>query len=145
MPHPRVIGTTEKALLTAESSLGRILPPTFRNWLLRNNGKGIEGVTIFPVLDERDKRKTWDSINRQTEIWRSYCVDVFPQELGQFQELQPFAEFGTGDYYCFDYSKVSDGEPQVVRWSHETGEASFRATSFNDFSERLAQGSFALD
>ncbi|WP_284620698.1 SMI1/KNR4 family protein [Aquabacterium humicola] len=145
MPHARVIGTTEEALAAAEVSLGRALPPTFRNWLLRNNGTGIEDVVIFPVLDERDKRKTWDSITRQTEVWQSYCSDVFPEEPGRFQGLQPFAEFGTGDYYCFDYSAISNGEPQVVRWSHETGEASFRATSFTDFVARLVQGEFELD
>jgi cell wall assembly regulator SMI1 len=62
---PRVIGTTEEAIKRAEKEIGFNFPPSFRAWLLENNGLGIDGVdSIFPVLDERDPRKTWDSIAR---------------------------------------------------------------------------------
>jgi hypothetical protein len=59
--HPRVIGTTEDALERAEKELQRVLPPSFRAWLLEKNGLwGLEGVHIFPVQDDRDLRKTWN-------------------------------------------------------------------------------------
>jgi len=48
---PRVFGTTEDAITKAEAALGRVFPPSFRAWLLQNNGRNIEGVTIFPVMD----------------------------------------------------------------------------------------------
>jgi hypothetical protein len=57
--HPRVFGTTEEAIAKAESALGRRFPPSFRAWLLQNNGHSIEGVTIFPVI-------SWE-----TTIWSS--------------------------------------------------------------------------
>ncbi|MCK6423397.1 MAG: SMI1/KNR4 family protein, partial [Aquabacterium sp.] len=142
----RVIGTTEEALARAEAQLGRVLPSSFREWLRLNNGKGLESAEVFPVLDDRDPRKTWDSIVRQREVWRSYCDDVFPERVPHFKALLPFASFGTGDYYCFDYSVTGEGsEPIVVHWSHETGETSPRGESFNDFAVRLESGEFEHD
>jgi hypothetical protein len=141
----RVIGASEQALLRAEASLGRALPPSFRAWLDQNNGKGIEAVSVFPVLDDRDPRKTWDSIVRQFQQWQSYCEDVFGSQAA-FQSLLPFAAFGTGDYYCFDYSRLgSSGEPCVVHWSHETGGVTARGESFNAFVQHLLAGEFEHD
>jgi cell wall assembly regulator SMI1 len=141
----RTIGTTVGALDRAEAELGLSLPASFREWLLAHNGTGLEGVTIFPILDDRDPRKTWDSIIRHRSLWQSYCSDVFDSQ-DRFQTLLPFAEFGTGDYYCFDYSVEGDaGEPVVVHWSHETGMSSPRASSFTDFRARLAAGEFDGD
>ncbi len=63
-----------------------------------------------------------------------------------FEHLLPFADFGTGDYYCFDYEGVpSDQEPPVVHWSHETGETEPRATSFRDFVVKATAGAFEMD
>lgn len=45
----RTIGTTESSIQNAEAELGFSFPTSFRNWLLVNNGRGIEDVTIFPV------------------------------------------------------------------------------------------------
>ena len=144
--HPRMIGTTEEALARAESQLGRVLPSSFREWLRLNNGTNLESVEVFPVLDDRDPRKTWDSIVRQCQLWRSYCDDVFPEVSPHFEALLPFASFGTGDYYCFDYSVNGDaGEPVVVHWSHETGETLPRGDSFSDFAVRLESREFEHD
>ncbi len=141
----RTIGTTTDALDRAEKELGKRLPSSFRKWLAENNGTGADAVRIFPVLDDRDQRKTWDSIVRQRSLWQSYCSDVLGSQ-DEFDSLLPFADFGTGDYYCFDYSNVDKaGEPAVVHWSHETGETSPRAVSFTDFLQRLAVGEFDDD
>lgn len=68
-----MIGTTDETISTAEAQLAFKFPPSFREWLLKNNGKGIEDVTIFPVYDERDARKTSDSIVRNfDESWKSW-------------------------------------------------------------------------
>ena len=141
----RVIGTTEDAVFRAEREVGRALPGPFRSWLLLHNGMGLDGVAVFPVLDDRDPRKTWDSIVRQYELWKSYCTDALAQDEHP-QTLLPFASFGTGDYYCFDYSRVGpEGEPVVVHWSHETGDRSLRGNSFPEFVVKLESGEFAND
>jgi len=139
----RVIGTTEEAIARAESQLPHPLPSAFREWLKQNNGLGLKSVTMFPVLDDRDPRKTWDSIVRQFGQWKSYAETIdAPAHITS--NLLPFAEYGTGDYYCFEYRPASQ-EPAVVRWSHETGETEPRATSFSEFIAKLASGEFELD
>ena len=141
----RVIGTTEDAISRAERELGRTLPPSFRRWLLANNGLGIEDITIFPVLDDRDPRRTWDSIVRKyRENWMAWLQN-FERPEGAFDHLLPFAEFGTGDYYCFDYRAAASGEAPVVRWSHETGETDFRARDFQSFEAAARGGVYEYD
>ena len=51
---PRVIGTTEEAIVKAETELNFCFPSSFREWLIQNNGLGFESISIFPVFDERD-------------------------------------------------------------------------------------------
>jgi hypothetical protein len=143
---PRVIGTTENAIMRAETASGRAFPPSFRTWLLTNNGLGLEGVSIFPVLDDRDPRKTWDSIVREFQNGWTAWLSNFGDENRDFSHLLPFGDFGTGDYYCFDYTRVnSEGEAAVVRWSHETRETEDRAESFLEFTSKLQTGAFACD
>lgn len=121
--HPRVIGTTDEAISQAEAATGFRFPSSFREWLLSNNGLGIEGIRVFPVFDERDPRKTSDSIVREHEIAKSYWADVFDGDGRSFDDLLAFSEFGTGDYYCFDYSAPTEpSEYLIVLVSHETGD-----------------------
>ena len=145
MSRSRVIGTTNEALVRAEEELGRALPPSFREWLLLNNGLGIYGVHIYPVLDDRDPRKTWDSIVRNFQVgWEDWLENLDNRE--DVESLLPFADFGTGDYYCFDYSDIgSEGEPKVVLWSHETDELQPRGNSFSQFAKSVLAGEFAND
>lgn len=141
--HKRVIGTTEEAIARAESQLPHPLPESFKEWLKQNNGLGLVSVTVFPVLDDRDPRKTWDSIVRQFDQWKSYAETIdTPTYITS--ALLPFAAYGTGDYYCFEY-RAGSPEPAVVRWSHETGQVEPRGTSFSEFASRLASGEFELD
>lgn len=128
-----MIGTTDSAILMAVSELGFQFPATFREWLKQNNGRSMEDVIIFPVFDERDPRKTWDSIVRNYQInWKTW-LDNFGSEY-DFSHLLPFGEFGSGDYFCFDFSKTGkSGEPVLVLWSHETGETEFVANDFAEF------------
>ena len=115
----RVIGTTEEYLAKAEGELWRRLPPSFRLWLMENNGRSIEQVWIYPIRDERDVPSTWDSIVRQYDGGQ-WPLEQFEDE--DFSHLLPFGSGGTGDQYCFDYGRVGvDGEAPVVIWLHETG------------------------
>ena len=142
----RTIGTTDESITRAERELGRRLPPSFRRWLLEKNGLGLGSVHVYPVLDDRDPRKTWDSIVRNFNVGWEAWLEILDAERGAFANLLPFADFGTGDYYCFDYSTLGDaGEPMVVLWSHETGECEPRGDSFEDFARRLQAGDFESD
>lgn len=146
MKRPRVIGTTEEAIRREETSLNRTLPESFKLWLLKNNGLGIEGVHIYPVKDERDVRKTWESLSHNFENNWAGWLENFEEEDIEFSHLLPFADFGTGDYYCFDYSNIKEnGECSIVRWSHETGETELRASNFGEFVEKVLAGEFDYD
>lgn len=132
MPRSPLIGTVEEALEIEEALLSRKLPKSFRDWLLENNGSDMEDIHIYPVRDERDTRKTWASLayNLENE-WADWLLNFGDES---FSYLLPFADFGTGDFYCFDYSvEELNGEWPVVLWSHETGKTEFYACDFSHF------------
>lgn len=143
---PRVIGTSMEAILRAEQQLQREFPPSFRQWLLTHNGQDLGAVHIYPVYDERDPRKTWDSIIRNyTERWAGW-LENFDDRPGDFDALLPFADSGNGNFYCFDYSCTDAmGEAPVVFWSHETGDTALRGASFTEFRNWLLSGTFEYD
>lgn len=134
MGKTRVTGTTLESIRAAETALGRTLPRSYADWLLEHNGKALGALEVFPVFDARDPRKTWQSIVRHVEEGWQAWQDNFRDDERDFSSLLPFAQFGTGDYYCFDYAALGDaGEPVVVLWSHETGRTSAVADSYAAF------------
>lgn len=146
MKSERTIGTTLEFIRKEELKIGRDLPKTFVGWLLENNGLDVGGIHIFPVRDERDVRKTWESLSYNLENGWAEWLETFDEEDVETEHLLPFAEFGTGDYYCFDYSNVVvTGEPSIVHWSHETGETAHRAINFAEFVEKENAGEYEND
>ena len=134
MSKKRIIGTTAAAIKDAEFQLKMRLPESFAEWLLLNNGRSLGALVIFPVYDSRDPRTTWESIVKIYEGSWSDWLDNFSDEGKDFSGLLPFAEFGTGDFYCFNYKTLgSSGEPAVGIWNHETGDFLEVADSFNAF------------
>ena len=143
MKRRRQIGTTDDAIIRAEAGLKRTLPSDFRKWLLAHNGIGIGYVHIYPVMDDRDPRMTWDSIVHNYEnSWRGWLAN-FDMDKSNWDHLLPFADFGSGDCYCFDYSGEDNSATRVVLWSHETGETEYRADDFTDFCMRVSGGEIA--
>ena len=128
------IGTTPAAIAAAEQALGRALPASYVQWLLLNNGRALGALCVFPVYDAANARKTWESIERHYRTdWQEWLENAgaHGSEAGA---LLPFAQFGTGDYYCFDYARTGPGgEPVVVLWSHETGATTAVAPDFAAF------------
>ncbi len=146
---PRVIGTTEQAIAKAEEEINFRFPPSFRAWLLENNGLQIDGIdSIYPVFGERDPRKTSDSIVRNFRFGWAEWLENFAEEDESltFEHLLPFAECGNGDCYCFDYSRtLVNGETPVILWSHETGDTEERAETFAEFVEKAKLGEYEMD
>lgn len=126
------IGTSPAAIAAAEQALGRTLPPSYVAWLLENNGRALGALCVFPVYDAEHARKTWESISRHYNTdWQEWLAHADGDDGAA---LLPFAQFGTGDYYCFDYAQTGpSGEPVVVLWSHETGAATMAAPDFAAF------------
>jgi hypothetical protein len=133
MSKSKSIGTTPDAIAAAEQALGRELPASHVQWLLVNNGRALGALTVFPVYDAACARKTWASIDRHYgEGWQEWLENVGGGNAAL--ALLPFAQFGTGDYYCFDYAQTGpSGEPVVVLWSHETGATTAVAPDFASF------------
>jgi hypothetical protein len=134
----RIVGTVEEAIEIEEAALNRVLPDSFKSWLLDNNGTDLDWLHIYPIRDERDTRKTWQSLSYNFEHEWAECRKKFYQADQIFSHLLPFADFGTGDFYCFDYSVEGPSrERQVVLWSSETGRTEFGAENFAEFVENL--------
>ncbi len=133
MSKNKSIGTSLAAIAAAEQALGRTLPASYVQWLLPNNGRALGALSVFPVYDEANARKTWESIARHYNTsWQEWLEHV--DGGNDASTLLPFAQFGTGDYYCFDYAQTGpSGEPVVVLWSHETGATSTVAPDFAAF------------
>ena len=133
MSKNKSIGTSLAAIAAAEQPPGRTLPASYVQWLLPNNGRALGALSVFPVYDEANARKTWESIARHYNTsWQEWLEHV--DGGNDASTLLPFAQFGTGDYYCFDYAQTGpSGEPVVVLWSHETGATSTVAPDFAAF------------
>lgn len=142
----RVIGTTEDRIAETEHRLKRRLPPSYRDWILENNGKEIDIVRLFPVFDDRDARKTWDSIVRNYEgNWKEWLENVADWGF-ESSHLLPIGTYNNGDFCCLDYSEIGpDGEVPVILWSHETGDTEPKATSFGEFLMKLGSGAYYDD
>ena len=109
--------------------------------MLKNNGQDLGEIHIYPVRDERDTRKTWESLVYNLEHEWTESVSEFKQAL--FAHLLPFADAGNGDFYCFDYSVAEkDGERPVIVWSRESGEAVSFAPDFSAFETIILQTEF---
>ena len=133
MSKSKSIGTTLDAIAAAEQALERALPASYVQWLLENNGRALGALSVFPVYDAANARKTWESIERHNNTgWQEWLENV--DGGNDAASLLPFAQFGTGDYYCFDYAQTGpSGEPVVMLWSHETGATSAVAPDFASF------------
>jgi hypothetical protein len=139
MARSRITGTVEEALAIEESLLGRKLPRSFSDWLLDNNGLDIEEVHIYPVRDERDTRKTWESLSYL--LINDWAEGLLKFNQAIYSHLLPFADSGTSDYFCFDYSVPGEnGERPIVLWSHKTGKTEFFAVDFREFEMKILAG-----
>jgi hypothetical protein len=139
----RVIGTTEDSVSRAERELSRRLPPSFRRWILENNGRGLGSVHVYPVLDDRDPRKTWDSIVRNFKVGWEAWLEIFGTEREAFTALLPFADFDRWTTTVRLFKDRDNGEPVVVPGLMRPGNEP-RGDSFEDPACRLKAGSSTM-
>jgi hypothetical protein len=145
----KIIGTNPVAISETETDLGFRFSPSFREWIIENNGAQIAGIhKIYPVFDRFRPVATGISLNSfYREGWLQW-VAVIADSGGpsDFGHLLPFGEAANGDCYCFDYSRQrSDGETPIVLWSHDTGETQDRAETFVGFVRKAENGDYKFD
>ena len=134
-----IIGTVEATISIEEAELGRKLPDSFRLWLLEINGSNLADLHIYSVRDERDTRKTWNSLAHYLHGEWASQLKKFDHAI--FAHLLPFADYGLEDHYCFDYSqRLQKDEPSVVRCSGANGVTQTIAESFDEFSRKVVSG-----
>ena len=113
----KVFGTQPANLDEAERQLGFRFTPSFRAWLLENNGCSAEGIEVFPVADERRPWDKWNTIVQQYADGH-WFPDALEDDENDYSRLLPFAQPLEG-WYCFDYSRpLADGEVPVVYFPH---------------------------
>ena len=139
------LGTKPENIEQAEQQLGFQFSPSFRAWLLENNGLSAEGIRIFPVADERCPWDKWNTIVQQF-AGGHWFPDALEDDEDDYSHLLPFAETNGGNWYCFDYSrKREDREVPVVHFEHDSGECSDRGGTFTEFVEWAASGEFETE
>lgn len=119
----------ESLIDRAEAELGRVLPPAYRERLLRDNGGDITASSelgedewqLHPVWDDSDRKRagrTASHIVRETNAARAW--DVFPDGA------IAIADNGTGDRLI-----VLAGLDEVRWLDHETGEVYLAAVEWD--------------
>jgi hypothetical protein len=111
-----------------EARLGRRLPESHRQRLIRNNGGQIRAArqdwTLFPVWDPTDRRtmsRTAGHIIRENEALLRDWPDVLP--TGYIA----IADNGGGDCLV-----LGPGSDDVWHWDHETGDLSAARVRWTD-------------
>ena len=157
---------TVEQLEAAARQLALPFPDDFWDLYETTNGSDSEGKSfgIFPSLDEWGMAFSplaLDQIIRESKIQKELL------EMGDFADLVaeasegvandwwnmgwiPFADNGSGDYYCVDMAPTSGGTVgQVISHSHESGErrklANSLAEYLGDLADSLESGSFEYD
>ena len=112
--------TTDRAIRAAEDELGRRLPPSLRDRLLKNNGGGI----VVRLSDEGDEywelHPVWDPANRDT-MRRS--ASHLAAEQGSAREWPGFPPDAVAiAQRDGDQLVLLPGEDDPQLWFHETGD-----------------------
>ena len=124
----RIIGTTRVFIEREEKQLGRKLPTDFVNWIMENNTRSLGGLTIHPIRDDRNLRQSWDSIAKVYEKWSNN--DSIPEQVRNSKI--PFADYGTGDVFCFDSSPDAENSA-IFLWPHEHDDTLKFVNCFSEF------------
>jgi hypothetical protein len=115
----------------AEKALGKALPQSYREFLLRWNGavlyrtEYVSGCTIFGT----------DEVVERNRIWREY--ELLPRELDSNALI--FVDWGDGDYIAFDTARQdTEGEYTVLDGDHNISPSEWN-TICDTFEEWLAR------
>lgn len=131
---------TEERIKKVEKELGVNFPTSFVE-CVRENNAGRPNTILFDL--ERDKEKVFGNLfdfndtNQGLSILEAYEVLIDEHEAPK--ELIPFADDPAGNFICFDYRSVTNGEPIVVFLYHESEDDNIRkvSNSFQEFMDKL--------
>jgi hypothetical protein len=103
---------TEDELLEAERELRVSLPESYKALQLE---LGEMCGAILEIYSVKAPQTGMLNIIGITKCERTECFPNLPSHL------VPFSSNGGGDSYCFDTSKLVDGECPIVFWDHTSG------------------------
>lgn len=123
---------TEAAIKNTENVIGRTLPPSYLEFVRKKNGGLIKPEmeswvnTIYGISDDAKCEY------RLTNLWE-LLVDEweYPSDVGF-----PFADTQSGahDAFFFDYRRIENGEPAIIRIDNELDNAEYYvAKNFSEF------------
>lgn len=121
-------GATEEEINTASARLGVPLEGQYRRFLRRFGWGGISHWDLFGLGSDVP---SYLNLSRMTESERTEMHPRIPHHL------LPVMNDGAGNHYCLD-TRVS-GEPPVVFWDHEAGEAQTPDRVADDFLSWLVE------
>lgn len=123
---------TEKAIRNTESVIGRTLPPSYLAFIKKRNGGMIKPEveswvnTIYGISEGSEYGYCL------TNLWENLIEEwEYPADVGF-----PFADTQSGahDAYFFDYRRIEDGEPAIIRIDNELDNKEYYvAKNFNEF------------
>jgi hypothetical protein len=100
---------TNQELSKAEKELNVNLPESYKAFQLELGDIDWAMLEIYSV---KTPQEGMTNIIGITQSERTECFPNMPNYL------VPFSDNGGGDSYCFDTSKITDGECPVVFWDH---------------------------
>lgn len=110
----------------AEKELNATLPESYKAFQLELGDIDWAMLEIYSVKTPPEGRINIIGI---TQSERTQCFPNMPDSL------IPFSDDGGGDSYCFDTSKITDGECNIVFWDHASNSEQEPTIVAKDFVE----------
>ncbi|MCS1350753.1 SMI1/KNR4 family protein [Mechercharimyces sp. CAU 1602] len=111
----------DEKIKEVERELEVVFPRSFVNCVRVNNGGSPESHTTYD-LDNRKEQEFGELFDFNASGEGLSITDahkILMNEHGLPKEMIPFADDPSGNFLCFDYRNVKNGEPIIVLYDHE--------------------------
>ncbi|MCS1351696.1 SMI1/KNR4 family protein [Mechercharimyces sp. CAU 1602] len=109
-----------ETIYAVERKVGFKFPQDFIDCASRNNG-GMPEPHVFDLGSVKEKvfgaLFDFNDSGKNFSVYEAYETAI--EEHGLPTELFPFADDPSGDFFCFDYRSLENGEPIIVLYDHE--------------------------
>ncbi|WP_141201678.1 SMI1/KNR4 family protein [Paludifilum halophilum] len=123
-----------------ETELNVRFPNSFVECVKKNNA-GRPNAILFDLGNDKEKvfGNLFDFNDSEYGLSILEAYESLVDEHEAPKELIPFADDPAGNFICFDYRSINNGEPAVVFFYHERDEDNIRriSNSFEDFINKL--------